>query len=69
MKGTINTLLQGRDAMQEMVDYHKQMYTSNKQELEASRKLSENQAKLGAHWDSMKLMMGNAIIPIVGEAI
>jgi hypothetical protein len=51
--------------MQEMVDYHKQMYTSNKQELEASRKLSENQAKLGAHWDSMKLMMGNAIIPLL----
>lgn len=64
-EGTINTLLQGRDAMQEMVDYHKQMYTSNKQELEASRKLSENQAKLGAHWDSMKLMMGNAIIPLL----
>lgn len=66
-EGTINTLLQGRDAMQEMVDYHKQMYTSNKQELEASRKLSENQAKMGAHWDSMKLMMGNAIIPLLVE--
>lgn len=64
-EGTINTLLQGRDAMQEMVDYHKQMYTSNKQELEASRKLSENQAKMSAHWDSMKLMMGNAIIPLL----
>ena len=64
-EGTINTLLQGRDAMQEMVDYHKQMYSSNKQELEASRKLSENQAKMSAHWDSMKLMMGNAIIPLL----
>lgn len=64
-EGTINTLLQGRDAMQEMVNYHKQMYTSNKQELEASRKLSENQAKMSAHWDSMKLMMGNAIIPLL----
>lgn len=64
-EGTINTLLQGRDAMQEMVNYHKQMYTSNKQEMEASRKLSENQAKMSAHWDSMKLMMGNAIIPLL----
>lgn len=64
-EGTINSLLQGRDAMKEMVDYHKQMYSSNKQELEASRKLSENQAKLSAHWDSMKLMMGNAIIPLL----
>ena len=64
-EGTVNTLLQGRDAMQEMVNYHKQMYTSNKQEMEASRKLSENQAKMSAHWDSMKLMMGNAIIPLL----
>ena len=66
-EGTINTLLQGRDAMQEMVNYHKQMYTSNKQEMEASRKLSENQAKMSAHWDSMKLMMGNAIIPLLAK--
>lgn len=64
-EGTVNTLLQGRDAMQEMVNYHKQMYTSNKQEMDASRKLSENQAKMSAHWDSMKLMMGNAIIPLL----
>lgn len=66
-EGTINTLLQGRDAMQKMVDYHKQMYSSSKEELEASRKLSENQAKLGAHWESMKLMMANAIIPLLVE--
>lgn len=64
-EGTVNTLLQGRDAMKEMVDYHKQMYSSSKEELEASRKLSENQAKLGAHWASMKLMIGNAIVPLL----
>lgn len=63
--GTINTLIQGRDAMQQMVDYHKQMYSSSKEELRASRQLSENQAKLGAHWDSMKLMIGNAVIPLL----
>lgn len=64
-EGTVNTLLQGRDAMKQMVDYHKQMYSSSKEELEASRKLSENQAKLGAHWASMKLMVGNAIVPLL----
>lgn len=64
-EGTINTLLQGRDAMEQMVDYHKQMYTSNKQDLENSRKLSENQAKMSAHWQSMKLMLGNAVIPLL----
>mgnify|MGYP003600227710 CR=1 FL=1 len=63
--GTVNTLIQGRDAMQQMVDYHKQMYSSSKEELRASRQLSENQAKLGAHWDSMKLMIGNAVIPLL----
>lgn len=64
-EGTINTLLQGRDAMKQMVDYHKQMYSSNKQDLENSRKLSENQAKMSAHWQSMKLMLGNAVIPLL----
>lgn len=64
-EGTVNALVQGRDAMKEMVDYHKQMYSSSKEELEASRKLSENQAKLGAHWASMKLMIGNAIVPLL----
>lgn len=64
-EGTINTLLQGRDAMRQMVDYHKQMYSSNKQDLENSRKLSENQAKMSAHWQSMKLMLGNAVIPLL----
>lgn len=64
-EGTVNTLLQGRDAMKQMVDYHKQMYSSSKEELEAGRKLSENQAKLGAHWASMKLMIGNAIVPLL----
>lgn len=64
-EGTVNTLVQGRDAMKQMVDYHKQMYSSSKEELEASRKLSENQAKLGAHWASMKLMIGNAIVPLL----
>lgn len=64
-EGTVNALVQGRDAMKEMVDYHKQMYSSSKEELAASRQLSENQAKLGAHWASMKLMIGNAIVPLL----
>lgn len=64
-EGTVNALVQGRDAMKEMVDYHKQMYSSSKEELAASRQLSENQAKLGTHWASMKLMIGNAIVPLL----
>lgn len=64
-EGTIAALMQGRDAMKEMSDYHAKMYTSSKEELAASRELSKNQAQLSAHWQSMRLMMGNAIIPLL----
>ena len=64
-EGTIAALMQGRDAMKEMSDYHAKMYTSSKEELAASRELSKNQAQLSAHWVSMKLMIGNAIIPLL----
>ena len=64
-EGTIAALMQGRDAMKEMSDYHAKMYTSSKEELAASRELSKNQAQLSAHWQSMKLMIGNAIIPLL----
>lgn len=64
-EGTIAALMQGRDAMKEMSDYHAKMYTSSKEELAASRELSKNQAQLSAHWQSMKLMLGNAIIPLL----
>lgn len=64
-EGTIAALMQGRDTMKEMSDYHAKMYTSSKEELAASRELSKNQAQLSAHWASMKLMIGNAIIPLL----
>lgn len=64
-EGTIAALMQGRDAMKEMSEYHAKMYTSSKEELAASRELSKNQAQLSAHWASMKLMIGNAIIPLL----
>ena len=64
-EGTIAALMQGRDAMKEMSDYHAKMYTSSKEELAASLELSKNQAQLSAHWQSMKLMIGNAIIPLL----
>lgn len=64
-EGTIAALMQGRDAMKEMSEYHAKMYTSSKEELAASRELSKNQEQLSAHWASMKLMIGNAIIPLL----
>ena len=64
-EGTLNTLLQGRDAMQEMLDIQKSMYHSSEKELEASRELSKQQAILNAHWESLKTMLANVLIPVL----
>lgn len=62
--GVANALIQGRDAMQEMLDLQKNLYASTQQELAASRELRKNQALLGAQWTSIKTMLGNALIPL-----
>lgn len=62
--GVANALIQGRDAMQEMLDLQKDLYVSTQQELAASRELRKNQALLGAQWTSIKTMLGNALIPL-----
>lgn len=64
-EGTLNTLLQGRDAMQEMLDIQNSMYHSSEKELEASRELSKQQAILNAHWESLKTMLANVLIPVL----
>ena len=63
-EGTFNTLVQGRKEMEKMVEYQKTMYQSSEAELKASRELQKNRALLGQHWESLKLMLGNAIIPL-----
>lgn len=62
---TANALMQGREAMQAMIDAQAVMYTSTQEELAASRELRRQQALLGAHWDGIKLMLGNAIVPLL----
>ena len=64
-EGTLNTLLQGRDAMQEMLDIQNSMYHSSEKELEASRELSKQHAILNAHWESLKTMLANVLIPVL----
>lgn len=61
--GVANALIQGRDAMQEMIDLQGGLYTSTQEEINASRELNKEQAKLSAHWDGLKTMLGNALIP------
>lgn len=63
--GVANALIQGRDAMREMLEMQNTLYISTQQELQASRELRKNQALLSAQWQSVKIMLGNAIIPLV----
>lgn len=62
-EGTFNTLVQGRQEMEKMIEYQKTMYKSSEAELKASRDLAKNRALLGQHWESMKTLMANALIP------
>lgn len=62
---TANALMQGRAAMLEMMGMQKNMYTSTQQELAASRELRKAQALLSSHWEGLKTMLGNAIIPLL----
>lgn len=67
--GTINTLLQGKEAMQEMLDIQNQMYKSSEKDLENSRELSKQQAIMNSHWNSMKQMIGDALVPIMTKLV
>lgn len=64
-EGTFNTLSRGRAEMQRMLDIQREMYHSSEADIENSRKLTEARAVLNAQWESLKLMIGNALIPAV----
>ncbi|WP_334109215.1 lytic transglycosylase domain-containing protein [Methylobacillus sp.] len=61
--GVANALIQGRDAMQEMLDMQKTLYVSTQAELDASRELNKAQVFLSKQWEGLKTIIGNAIIP------
>lgn len=63
--GTFNTLSRGRAEMQRMLDIQREMYHSSEADIENSRKLTEARAVLNAQWESLKLMIGNALIPVL----
>ena len=63
-EGTFNTLVQGREEMEKMLEYQNKIYKSSEEELKASRELAKNRALLGTHWESLKLMMGNILVPL-----
>lgn len=63
-EGTFNTLVQGRQEMEKMLAYQNTMYKSSEAELQASRDLAKNRALIGSQWESLKTMLGNAVIPL-----
>lgn len=63
-EGTFNTLVQGRQEMEKMIAYQNTMYKSSEAELQASRDLAKNRALIGSQWESLKTMLGNAVIPL-----
>ncbi|KER03404.1 MULTISPECIES: hypothetical protein [Photorhabdus] len=62
-EGTINTLLQGRDAIQKRLDAQKNLVISTKEELELNRKLREQNSVLGQQWEGLKTIVANYLIP------
>lgn len=62
-EGVTNALIQGREAMQDMLDLHKQIYVSTQAELDASRELSKAQALLSAQWQGLKTIIANMLTP------
>lgn len=63
--GVANALIQGRDAMQEMLDMQKKVAVSSAEEIRASREQSRAQAFLNAQWEGLKTMLGNSLIPLM----
>lgn len=63
--GTFNTLSRGRAEMERMLEIQRDMYHSSEADIENSRKLAEARAILNARWESLKLMIGNALIPVL----
>ncbi|BET96540.1 hypothetical protein [Xenorhabdus taiwanensis] len=61
--GTINTLLEGRDAIQKRLDAQKNVVISTKEELELNRQLREQNSVLGQQWEGLKTIVANYLIP------
>lgn len=62
-EGTINTLLQGRDAMQEMLETQRGLVISSEEELEISRQLNKQNAQVRQGWEGLKTLLANYLMP------
>ncbi|MDE9539801.1 hypothetical protein [Xenorhabdus bovienii] len=62
-EGTINLLLEGKDAIREHLDTQKDLVISTKEELELNRQLREQNSVLGQQWEGLKTIVANYLIP------
>lgn len=62
-EGTINTLLQGRDAMERQLAAQKDIVISSKEELAISCKLNEQNALVSKQWEGLKTLIANYLTP------
>ncbi|MFV2030744.1 glucosaminidase domain-containing protein [Neisseria sp. S1] len=65
--GTANMLLKGRQEMERLLAIQKELYLSSEQDIENSRKFSEQSAHLQLQWQSLTGMLGNALLPVLIE--
>ncbi|MDC9591142.1 hypothetical protein PSI23_18075 [Xenorhabdus sp. XENO-10] len=62
-EGTINLLLEGKDAIKKKLDAQKNVVISTKEELELNRQLREQNSVLGQQWEGLKTIVANYLIP------
>ncbi|MDE1479981.1 hypothetical protein KKJ01_17585 [Xenorhabdus bovienii] len=62
-EGTINLLLEGKDAIREHLDTQKDLVISTKEELELNRQLRKQNSVLGQQWEGLKTIVANYLIP------
>ncbi|WP_368937583.1 hypothetical protein [Proteus terrae] len=61
--GTINLLLEGRQAMQQMLETQKNIVISSEEELKLSRQLNQQNALVSKQWEGLKTLIANYLMP------
>lgn len=64
-EGTFNLLVKGRREVEGYLAKQSQLYRSNDQDLETSRKLTMATKLLNQQFDALKLMIANAVTPVL----
>lgn len=62
-EGTINLLLEGKDAVQKRLDAQKNIVMSSEEELKLNRQLQDQNALLSQQWEGIKTIVANYLIP------